>query len=154
MKQAILPLDLSAKKTRKQVFLEKMNQVVPWTALVELIAPYYPEGNPVRPPFSLATMLRIHLQSSSGSHFLIQSCKRYSLTPRYTSSLPSWKSLTACPMNRDRLSEPDQSSTVTLSPNVCNSTLKLMWHAKAGRDIGRFCCISGFGLKRVTRLGW
>jgi len=39
MKQATLPLGLSAKKTRKQTFLDQMDQVVPWTALVELIAP-------------------------------------------------------------------------------------------------------------------
>ena len=60
MKQAILNLSLSLKKTRKQVFLEQMDQVVPWAALVELIAPYYPEGRTGRPPFSLLTMLRIH----------------------------------------------------------------------------------------------
>jgi IS5 family transposase len=60
MKQATLPLDLSAKKTRKQVFLDQMDQVVPWAALVELIAPYYPEGKTGRPPFSLTTMLRTH----------------------------------------------------------------------------------------------
>ncbi len=42
MKQASLNLNLNAKKTRKQVFLEQMEQVVPWAALVELIAPYYP----------------------------------------------------------------------------------------------------------------
>ena len=60
MKQATLNLNLSVKKTRKQVFLEQMDQVVPWAALVELIAPYYPEGRTGRPPFSLLTMLRIH----------------------------------------------------------------------------------------------
>lgn len=60
MKQATLNLDLSAKKTRKQVFLDQMDQVVPWAALVELIAPYYPEGLKGRPPFSLTTMLRVH----------------------------------------------------------------------------------------------
>ena len=60
MKQATLDLDLRAKKTRKQVFLGQMDQVVPWAALVELIAPYYPEGKTGRPPFSLLTMLRIH----------------------------------------------------------------------------------------------
>ena len=60
MKQATLNLALSAKKTRKQVFLDQMDQVVPWAALVELIAPYYPEGLRGRPPFSLTTMLRIH----------------------------------------------------------------------------------------------
>ena len=60
MKQAALNLSLIVKKTRKQVFLEQMDQVVPWAALEELIAPYYPEGRKGRPPFSLLTMLRIH----------------------------------------------------------------------------------------------
>ena len=34
--------------------------MVPWAALVELIAPYCPEGRTGRPPFSLLVMLRIH----------------------------------------------------------------------------------------------
>jgi transposase, IS5 family len=60
MKQASLKLNLNVKKTRKQVFLDQMEQVVPWAALVELIAPYYPEGKTGRPAFSLQTMLHIH----------------------------------------------------------------------------------------------
>ena len=40
MKQAALNLSLSVKKTRKRQFLEQMEQAVPWSALVELIAPY------------------------------------------------------------------------------------------------------------------
>lgn len=60
MKQTSLGLELNAKKTRKQIFLEQMEQVVPWAALVERIAPYYPEGKTGRPPFSLQTMLRVH----------------------------------------------------------------------------------------------
>jgi IS5 family transposase len=60
MKQAALKLNLNIKKTRKQVFLEQMEQVIPWGDLVEVIAPYYPEGKTGRPPFSLQTMLRIH----------------------------------------------------------------------------------------------
>jgi IS5 family transposase len=60
MKQVTLPLNLSAKTTRKQAFLNQMDQVVPWAALVELIAPHYPEGKTGRPPFSLMTMLRVH----------------------------------------------------------------------------------------------
>lgn len=60
MKQATLGLSLDLKKTRKRQFLEQMDQVVPWAALVELIAPYYPEGRTGRPPFSLQTMLRTH----------------------------------------------------------------------------------------------
>lgn len=34
-------------------------EVVPWAALIELIASYYPAGLKDRPPFSLTTMLRI-----------------------------------------------------------------------------------------------
>ncbi len=60
MKQAVLNLGLTIKKTRKREFLEQMEKVVPWAALVELIAPYYPEGRTGRPPFSLQTMLRTH----------------------------------------------------------------------------------------------
>jgi transposase, IS5 family len=42
MKQASFPLHLTTKKTRKQVFLEQMDEVVPWAELVKVIAPYYP----------------------------------------------------------------------------------------------------------------
>jgi transposase, IS5 family len=60
MKQTSLCMDPSARKTRKQVFLEQMETVVSWAALVERIAPYYPKGRTERPPFSLQTMLRVH----------------------------------------------------------------------------------------------
>ena len=60
MKQSSLDLNLSNKKTRKREFLSEMDRVVPWAALVELIAPYYPEGKNGRPPFALETMLRVH----------------------------------------------------------------------------------------------
>ena len=53
-------IHLSTKKTRKQELLAQMDRVVPWAALVELIAPYYPEGKNGRPPFELEAMLRIH----------------------------------------------------------------------------------------------
>ena len=60
MKQSSLDLSLSVKKTRKREFLGEMDAVVPWAALVQLIAPYYPEGRNGRPPFGLETMLRVH----------------------------------------------------------------------------------------------
>ena len=60
MKQAALDLSLSVKKTRKREFLEQMDKVVPWASLVELVAPYCPEGKKGRPPFSLESMLRTH----------------------------------------------------------------------------------------------
>ena len=60
MKQADLGLNLSTKRTRKRKFLDEMNRVVPWSALVELVAPFAPEGKRGRPPFSVETMLRVH----------------------------------------------------------------------------------------------
>ena len=40
--------------------LAQMERVVPWAALVELVAPYAPEGKKGRPPFAVETMLRVH----------------------------------------------------------------------------------------------
>jgi transposase, IS5 family len=58
--QASLGLSLSVRKTRKAIFLEQMDRVVPWSRLVDLIAPHYPAGRTGRPPFELETMLRTH----------------------------------------------------------------------------------------------
>ncbi len=60
MKQADLGLNLSTKRTRKREFLDEMNRVVPWGALVELVTIHAPEGKKGRPPFPVETMLRIH----------------------------------------------------------------------------------------------
>jgi IS5 family transposase len=60
MKQADLGLNLSTKRTRKREFLDEMDRVVPWAALVELVAAHAPEGKKGRPPFPIETMLRIH----------------------------------------------------------------------------------------------
>ncbi|MDE2094745.1 MAG: IS5 family transposase [Burkholderiales bacterium] len=60
MKQASLGLGNSTKRTRKREFLAEMERVVPWAALVEVVAPFAPEGRRGRPPFSVETMLRIH----------------------------------------------------------------------------------------------
>jgi IS5 family transposase len=49
------------KRTRREQFLADMSQVVPWGALVGLIAPVYPKGEGAgRPPVGLERMLRIH----------------------------------------------------------------------------------------------
>ena len=60
MKQSDLGLNLTTKRTRKREFLAQMERVVPWAALVELVAPYAPEGRRGRPPFAVEMMLRIH----------------------------------------------------------------------------------------------
>ena len=63
MDQITLGLDPLPKKTRKEIFLQEMNQVVPWAALVALIHPYARGAHQAlggRPPFAIETMLRIH----------------------------------------------------------------------------------------------
>ena len=60
IKQAVLDLNLSPKRTRRREFLEQTERVVSWAALVMLIAPYYSERHIGRPPFELETMLRMH----------------------------------------------------------------------------------------------
>lgn len=48
------------KRTRREVFLAEMDQVVPWNDLLALIEPHYPKsGQPGRQPYRLETMLRI-----------------------------------------------------------------------------------------------
>lgn len=52
------------KQTRREVFLGEMERVVPWDALLALIEPFYPKAGGGRPPYPLATMLRIHLMQN------------------------------------------------------------------------------------------
>src|SRR6516165_52691 len=52
------------KKTRREVFLEEMEQVVPWKALLALIEPHYPAGDRGRRPYPLESMLRVHLMQN------------------------------------------------------------------------------------------
>ena len=51
------------KRTRRERFLQEMEAVVPWKALIDLIEPCYPKTSSKggRPPYPLETMLRIHL---------------------------------------------------------------------------------------------
>jgi len=56
-------LTTAKKQTKREKFLAEMDSVVPWTALISLIEPHYPKASKKggRPPYPLATMLRIHL---------------------------------------------------------------------------------------------
>jgi IS5 family transposase len=46
--------------TKRDVFLQAMNEIVPWSQLCEVIEPYYPKGEGGRPPIGLERMLRMH----------------------------------------------------------------------------------------------
>jgi IS5 family transposase len=52
------------KKTRREVFLEEMELVVPWKALLALISPHYPMAGRGRRPYPLESMLRVHLMQN------------------------------------------------------------------------------------------
>jgi IS5 family transposase len=58
---ASLAFAAKKKQTRRERFLTEMEQVVPWDALVALIAPHYPSaGRRGRPPMPLLMMLKLH----------------------------------------------------------------------------------------------
>jgi len=48
------------KRTRRDKFLAEMEMVVPWTRLVDRLAPLYPKGERGRPPIGLERMLRLY----------------------------------------------------------------------------------------------
>ncbi|WP_077528626.1 IS5 family transposase [Vreelandella utahensis] len=48
------------RKTRREKFLERMDQLIPWKKLENKVARYYPKGENGRRPYPLQVMLRIH----------------------------------------------------------------------------------------------
>src|SRR5258708_5191388 len=49
-----------ARKTKRERFLEEMEQIVPWAELQALVEPHYPKGENGRPPVGLSIMLRVY----------------------------------------------------------------------------------------------
>lgn len=47
-------------KTRRELFLEKMDTLIPWVKLEKKLVRHYPKGENGRPPYPLMTMLRVH----------------------------------------------------------------------------------------------
>ena len=48
------------KSTRRERFLGRMEEVIPWAQLLAVIAPHYPKGERGRPPIGLERMLRVY----------------------------------------------------------------------------------------------
>lgn len=48
------------RRTRRDRFLQKMDQVIPWDEMVNLVRPFYPSGRRGRPPRGIETMLRMY----------------------------------------------------------------------------------------------
>lgn len=55
---------LRKKKTKREEFLDTMDQMIPWKDWVEMIQPYYPSGKRGRPPRGIETMLRMYLMQN------------------------------------------------------------------------------------------
>ena len=49
------------RKTRREEFLEIMDEIIPWDEWVGVVAPYYPGGKRGRPPMGIERMLRMYL---------------------------------------------------------------------------------------------
>ena len=54
--------EFAAKKkiTRREKFLARMDEVIPWVKLLAVIEPHYPKGQRGRPPVGLERMLRVY----------------------------------------------------------------------------------------------
>jgi IS5 family transposase len=52
------------KRTRRETFLAEMEQIIPWTILLNLIEPVYPKAGNGRPPYPLKAMLKVHLMQN------------------------------------------------------------------------------------------
>ena len=54
--------EFAAKKkiTRREIFLARMDEVIPWKQLLAVIEPHYPKGKRGRPPVGLERMLRVY----------------------------------------------------------------------------------------------
>ncbi len=52
---------LRKKKTKREEFLEIMDEIIPCEEWVGTIKPYYPKGKRGRPPMEIEKMLRMYL---------------------------------------------------------------------------------------------
>ena len=52
--------DSKKRRTRREIFLEKLDRLIPWERLEERIEPFYPKAGKGRRPYPLPTMLRVH----------------------------------------------------------------------------------------------
>ena len=52
------------RKTRKELFLSRMDELIPWQQLEDQIEPFYPKAGNGRRPYPLSTMLRIHFMQN------------------------------------------------------------------------------------------
>ena len=61
MSMSFLHDELKEVSTNKKVFLERIERIMPWEELEQLIRPYHYEGKYGNKPYELELMLCIHL---------------------------------------------------------------------------------------------
>ena len=52
------------KRTKREEFLDSMEEMIPWDYWVGIISPHYPSGKRGRPPKDIETMLRMYLMQN------------------------------------------------------------------------------------------
>ena len=57
---AELEYDSKKRRTRREIFLEKMEGLIPWQQLEDRIEPFYAKAGRGRRPYPLGVMLRVH----------------------------------------------------------------------------------------------
>ena len=70
------------KKTKREEFLEIMDEIIPWDEWVRVIEPYYPSGKRGRPPMGIEKMLRMYLLQSGST------CLTRRRRTRFTIAMP------------------------------------------------------------------
>ena len=86
--QSFSDIEYSGKKkqTRKEIFLNAMEEFIPWHEWLALIAPHYPKAGNGRPPVDLEVMFRMYLvqvwfnlsdEATEDSIYDIQSIRRF-----------------------------------------------------------------------------
>src|SRR5258708_33388344 len=87
------------RRTRRELFLAEMEQVVPWQELLSVVEPHYPRsGGRGRPPVGLSSMLRVYFlqhwfalsdRQMEGALYDIESMGRLAGFARVTAALPA-----------------------------------------------------------------
>ena len=84
--------DSKRRRTRREIFLEKMDRLVPWKRLEKRVEPFYPKAGRGRRPYPLRTMLRVHcvqlFYNLSDPEWRICSTRWCCLSHKSTNGLP------------------------------------------------------------------
>ena len=78
------------RKTKREEFLEIMDEIIPWDEWVDVIKPYYPSGKRGRPPKGIEKMLRMYLLQK-GVTLGITGCDGLILQPGDMPLLSRWR---------------------------------------------------------------